>query len=637
MQDDEAIDLPDTDQPEMELAVPDAEKRIILARRMGLVLPMVMIQRRLGRSRRRYERDPTILVIVLAGKADWMPCIASAVRVSAPFDRVSEADGTDKARRAQETDFLMNMARGQRQVFVAVDRRNVPASLLAAADIVLEMGHPTAEDLAEAVRSTVLGRVRDMSAVSPRLDLLDAVSAIRQNGPASAAVARLLALKPRPVQGVAVDDVPGIEELHGFGEATDWAKRLLADLERWRRGELDFAAIEPRRIVLAGAPGLGKTLFARALAKSARLPLRVSSMGTLFATTSGHLDAIVKGIDALFEPHESGEPFVLLLDELEGIPDRANLDRDYAGYWTTVVTHFLTRLDGAAERDTMCIVIGATNYPQRLDEALVRPLRLNRVIEIGSPTEADIVGIMRQHLRGDLSDVDLAPHAALANGASGATIAAWILAARSAAREAGREIVESDLLAQIVPRADHPPPLLERIAVHEAGHAVACHVLEVGIVRALAIAGKSSLGHVAMEAPSRPLPRRQELRDAVVMVLAGRAAEETILGDASGGAGGPIDSDLARATRLVAEMHLSLGLGVDITYRGTDGLLRPDVSLRIDADLKQLYGDAVAVVRRHEATVRRVARALIEEKVLTASRFLEVMNAEAHAMEIPGA
>lgn len=615
----------DIEMPPAEEKGIDPANRLVLARRSGLMLPMTMILKRLGRQRRLYEGGKAILVVVLAFKPDWVSCVASAVRVSAHFDRVSEPETSDRARKLQEKDFLMQIARGHRQAIVAASRRDVPESLLNAADIVIEIGHPTPDELAEAVRGTALGQARGLAAASPQLDLLDAVAAIRQNERASTAVARLLALRPRPLPNKVADDVPRVEELHGFGAAAVWAKRLLADLESWRRGEIDFASFE-RHVVLCSPPGLGKTTFARALAKSAGLPIRVSSMGTLFSTTTGFLDAVTKAIDALFAPETTGGPFMVLLDELDAFPNRATLESRHAEWWTTVITHLLTRLDGASNRDDLAIVIGATNFPNRLDKALIRPGRMNRLIHIGPPSEADIIGIMRQHLRADLPDIDLAPFAALAQGSSGAQIEAWIKSARTTARQAGRSLSSDDLLAQIAPTGDHSPTLLDRIAVHEAGHALACHVLGVGDVRSVAIAGADSLGHVSIDAPKNPLPRREDLRRAIVMVLAGRAAEEVLLGDASAGAGGPIDSDLARATSLVEQMHLSLGLGGDIRYRGTEALMRSDVSMRIEAELERLYDETLDFVRRNRDAVRRVADALIADRILSASRFLSLVE-----------
>lgn len=105
-------------------------------------------------------------------------------------------------------------------------------------------------------------------------------------------------------------------------------------------------------------------------------------MGTLFATTNGYLDGVIKGIDALFASAlAAGPSAIVLIDELDGIPSRAGLNDRHASWWTPVINHFLTTLDsslsGSASR---LIVIGATNHPERLDPALIRPGRLDRVI-----------------------------------------------------------------------------------------------------------------------------------------------------------------------------------------------------------------------------------------------------------------
>jgi hypothetical protein len=163
--------------------------------------------------------------------------------------------------------------------------------------------------------------------------------------------------------------------MHGMGEAMAWANRLLADLERWRAGEIPFEAIE-RHVVLASEPGLGKTTFARSLAKSARLPLVATSVGAWFSSSAGYLDSVVKAIDGAFARAAASAPAILFLDELDALPSREALGPREGSWWTPVIGHMLTTLDGAISGVAgRLIIVGATNYAQKLDPALIRPGR----------------------------------------------------------------------------------------------------------------------------------------------------------------------------------------------------------------------------------------------------------------------
>jgi ATP-dependent Zn protease len=279
-------------------------------------------------------------------------------------------------------------------------------------------------------------------------------------------------------------------------------------------------------------------------------------------------------------------------------------------------------------------VIGATNHADRLDPALIRPGRLNRVIRIHPPEPADLAVILRQHLGGDLEGTDLLPIAELASGATGAMAMGWVKQAKVAARVAGRSIVIDDLVDAIAPPDRSPPEERRRLAVHEAGHAVISHRLAPGCVRAVSIIGHGdAAAHTMTRRRLGQSPTRAEIELDVVCTLAGRAAEVEILGEASVGSGGALDSDLGIATVQVASMLTSFGLGPNLIYSGAPGdvleMMQLDHGLRetVSRSLAALHERAVLAVRQNRRAINDVADGLMRRRHLGGDTFAAIVEA----------
>lgn len=238
------------------------------------------------------------------------------------------------------------------------------------------------------------------------------------------------------------------------------------------------------------------------------------------------------------------------------------------------------------------------------------------------PDADAIQGILRQHLRGDLADADLAPLALVGAGATGAEIAAWAAGARMSARAGRRPMALSDLLGQMAPSDTRPPDVQLSVARHEAAHAIATEALHVGHVRAMSLVARgSTAGHTICRPKEAQNRTAAELDDLVVTILAGRAADERWGDVTSGSAGGP-GSDLAMATRLVAAKFGTWCLGPTLLHLGdqVDALLqvRNDPSFRrvVEDDLARLYRIARDVVEEHAPAIDRLARRLVSARVL---------------------
>jgi ATP-dependent Zn protease len=599
------------------------------------LLPRVMLEHVLGKSgMAKLKGSRSFCLVVETRTDDWVGPLERFIRQYGEWDK-TVARTADQARRKDDStgpEVLRRLAEGGRVVGVASRYSYLPDAMVTAADMKIELPPITTDIVETVIRRMSRKRVK----VSPRvarLGFADLVACLRAGDSAAANVGRLerAASTVRTITPVE-EHVSDVRDLHGYGAAKTWAVELIEDVEAWRRGEIEFSSIS-RNVVLVSAPGLGKTTFAKSLAKSLGMPLIATSVGAWFASTSGHLDTVIKEIDRIFAAAAAAAPACLLLDEIDGLPARNRLDGRNADWWMPVVNHMLTTLDSAVSGiANQLIIVGATNHIDRIDAALVRPGRLDRVIHIGMPDVPALAGILRQHLGTDLAGQDLNDAASLALGGTGAHVVAWVRAARRGARTAGRPMLMSDLLAAIAPQDDRSPDLLERIAAHEAGHAVAAHVSGLGAVLSVSIVEHGNAGGITILDFDGHTPTRGMIEKTVVQMLAGRAAEEVLLGEAGPGAGGSASSDLARATRALGLMHLGTGLGEHMIFRadadGVPGLLAVNerASQAVEADLRRHYGKALELVRENAALVRAVADALLARRHLGPEGFLEVVR-----------
>ncbi len=525
---------------------------------------------------------------------------------------------------------------------ISVDpKRLLPATLIAAGDLLITM----VLDENVLVR-TIIEVYGETPSLTGKVELVglgfdDIVAAMRPQSDTHDVVSRITAAVKIRRGNETSDDVPDLATAAEYGAARDWGLALAQDLREYKAGNLPWIEVD-RGAVFFSSPGMGKSVLARSLARACGVPLIVGSVGELFATSSGHLDGVIKSLRELFARAAAAAPCILFLDEIDGLPSRESLDSRNRDWWMPVIEDFMLQLDDATSgKREGIVVIGATNRIGAVDPAILRPGRLERAIEIVAPGPDGILNVLRFHLKGKLSDDDLGAMIGLFEGFTPAEIMETVRRARRKARQEKRELSVTDLESAALPELELPPDAVRRIAIHEAGHAVTTEFFGSGRVISVRIGGRGAVGGLtSVKLASGDLETRSWIEERVVEVLSGRAAEIVLLGEASTGAGGDEQSDLAIATRMLAVMALSCGLADDLVYRTNSenalAELRLDMAARrtVNDDLKRLQARAVELVRRYRIQVADLADALVHRRFLTATDIEAILGTLVATSEI---
>jgi ATP-dependent Zn protease len=234
----------------------------------------------------------------------------------------------------------------------------------------------------------------------------------------------------------------------------------------------------------------------------------------------------------------------------------------------------------------------------------------------------------------ELADDVLRVLARKATGLSGADVERLVREARQTARRERRPLSFTDIESRLAAsRSDKPESLLRRVALHEAGHSIARLTLELGGIALITIDGPGGNGMVVTD----ELPLREEteasLEALLVAKLAGRAAEEELLGSYVAGSGGSPDSDLGSATALALKMEVAFGFGREapLLYRDADQhhlllISRPDVAMRVNARLEGAYAEALKLIRRHHTAVEDLAAILLQKETIEGPELTHILE-----------
>lgn len=432
--------------------------------------------------------------------------------------------------------------------------------------------------------------------------------------------------RPKPPAG------PLLSELAGMAEARKWGEALAQDLADYRAGRLQWSEVDPG-CVLHGPPGTGKTTFGKALAATCKVPLVKTSFGEWQSAGEGHLGTLTAAMTSAFAKARQSAPCIFFIDELDSIPARSGSGQ-LAQYWNVAVNHLLTLLDGIINMPGM-VIVGACNHPELLDPALIRAGRLDRMIAVTLPSVEELPKIIRFHLKEDAASVaDVASLGVLCFGMSGAEVERMVREARRVARRARRALRREDLVAIITAESKHVDQMHQMwTAVHEAGHAVAALRLNVSTnITVTVVSRKGSAGRMVMDKAPR-LITRPGIDDLLVVILAGRAAEEVVFKMVSAAAGGSEDSDLAHATRLAFDAVGTLGLSAHQSpvWHSKSNLDSMHVYPGPVAEearemLKEAYERALVLMRSEGDFLEAVAVALIKQRALTHQALVRLDN-----------
>jgi len=453
----------------------------------------------------------------------------------------------------------------------------------------------------------------------------------------------------------AEDDVKvSFRDVAGVDEAADELREIVEFLQNPKK-YTNLGGRIPKGVLLVGPPGTGKTLLARAVAGEAKVPF--------FSLSGSEFVEMFVGVGAarvrdLFAQAEAKSPCIVFIDELDALgkmrvqsPMGSHEEREQT------LNQLLAEMDGFDPRKAI-IIMAATNRPEVLDPALLRPGRFDRQVLVDKPDIKGREAVLRIHVK----NVKLSPEVALEKvaartaGFAGADLAnlvneAALLAARRDKTSVGMSEFDEAidrLVAGLEKKRVMNQKEREIVAYHESGHALVASALTgMDPVHKISIVarGFGALGYT-MQLPSedRYLMQKQDLVNQITVLLGGRSAEEVALGEISTGA----QNDLQRATdvarAMVTEWGMSERVGLvhyeqarrnrflDMPMPAERGPYSEETAQLIDAEVKQIvaaaHQDARRILQEQRDALERVTRRLLEKEVMEGAELREMLAAE---------
>ena len=429
---------------------------------------------------------------------------------------------------------------------------------------------------------------------------------------------------------VTFDDVAGVEE----------AKQELAEIVEFLRFPEKFAKLGakiPRGVLLAGAPGTGKTLVSKAVAGEAGVPF--------FSISGSEFVEMFVGVGAsrvrdLFGKAKQAAPAIVFIDEIDAVGRHrgagiggGNDEREQT------LNQILVEMDGFDER-TNVIVIAATNRPDVLDTALLRPGRFDRRVILDLPDVKGREAILRVHINGKPlhQDVDIKTLARQTHGFSGADLANLVNEGAILAARQDRNTIRFSDLEEAVDRVIAGPARKSRevsekereiIAYHEAGHAlVAANLPDADLVHKVTIVARGSAGGYTKLLPDedRSLWSKGQFEAMLAVMMGGQSAEEVVLGDITTGASNDLQKANEVARKMVTEYGMSGELGPRTFNSGQEmvfmGKQLSQGHKYSDAIAEKIDAEIGSLLHRAQQTAKRILESQREQLTLLAKRLL---------------
>ena len=445
-------------------------------------------------------------------------------------------------------------------------------------------------------------------------------------------------------QKVTFDDVAGVEEeKNELQEVVDF----LRDPQKFT----DIGARIPHGMLLVGPPGTGKTLLARAVAGEADVQF-LSISGSDFAEM--YVGVGASRVRDLFDQAKKAAPAIIFIDEIDAVGRKrgSGLGGGHDEKEQTL-NQLLVEMDGFSKNEGV-IVMAATNRPDILDPALLRPGRFDRQIHVGAPDAKGREDILKVHAKNKRLDdsVDLAVVARCTVGFTGADLSNLLNEAAIMAVRDNRPVLTMDDLNNAMMKITAGPEKRSRVAqrrdlqvtaIHEAGHAVAMYRLPTqDAVRHITIIPRGNSLGSTWSVPRSDLANltRNQMYEEIVSLLGGRVAEALFVGDISVGASNDIDRASKIARDMVGRYGMSDALGAVSYYDGGEVFIGRDyqttkgysekVAGTIDDEVKILidkaYNHCAEILKRDADKMKQVVEFLLENESMSGSQFADCME-----------
>jgi len=448
-------------------------------------------------------------------------------------------------------------------------------------------------------------------------------------------------------------DAPKItfRDVAGVDEAVQELHEIKEFLENPKKFQSLGARI-PKGVLLYGPPGTGKTLLARAVAGEAGVPF--------FSISGSDFVEMFVGVGAsrvrdLFEQAKQSSPCIIFMDEIDAVGRHrgAGMGGGHDEREQTL-NQLLVEMDGFEMKDNI-ILIAATNRPDILDPALLRPGRFDRQVVVDRPDRKGRKKILEVHTRGKPlgKEIDLDALAGQTPGFTGADLAnlineAALLTARSSHREISMEELEEGIMRVIAGPEKTTRVMSEKerliTAFHELGHAIVGHLLpNCDPVHKISIISRGqALGYtISLPTEDKFLTARAELTDTMAMTLGGRAAEEIVFSEITTGASNDLEKVTETAKQMVMRFGMSERLGPRVfghdrgqPFLGREFSAEPDysdeIAREIDDEIRRIVEDAHQTAKdllnEHREQLDRISKILLERETIDAKQFVALLD-----------
>jgi hypothetical protein len=408
-----------------------------------------------------------------------------------------------------------------------------------------------------------------------------------------------------------------LSDLTGYGPAKSWGMQLAADIAAYKRGEIAWDDLD-KGVLVSGPPGCGKTFFAGALAAECGCELVATAYGEWHDSSSG--DTVARSLKKLFgewrKKAEKG-PIIVFIDEIDSMGARGKNGHS-EGWYRTIINSWLAFLDGADPRKNI-ICIAATNLPDLVDDAMKRPGRLERHIELPAPTIDSLAGVIKHHIGAPASDDALREAAVACRGRSPAEVAQTCRDARRIARRQKRTATPQDVAeAARAGTPKRPDSVDAHVVRHEAAHALVAFVLGEQLRFADADAA-----HVRVTF-DLTVATRSDIERQIIISLSGRAADALWGEGETAGA----RSDLETATSFAQGLVGRYGMDGTLASLSDAAIAHmPEVRAAVDKVLSLCDKRARDLLGQHEADHAILSDALRRRRYLDGTEIAEIIEA----------